>query len=190
SSSAYLFAPRPAYRSWRWWTDGYGTSAGECCAPSDRFAGENPSPGTLVSYWLSTASRHDVRFEVLDSSGHVVASWWGASAAGLGRVSWDLAENAPTPWFSAADWNQGPDEGALVVPGTYLLRMHAGPVVTDQPLVVRRDPRAAYSQADYAARHDFQRSLLSELDSIDVALNALDAQAKRHALSVRERSVY
>jgi len=190
SSRAYLFAPRPTYRYWRWWTDGYGTGAGECCAPSDRFAGDNRDPGALISYYLSTASRDQTRFDVLDPSGHVIAGWWGPSNPGIDRVSWDLAESAPTPWYSARGWNQGPEEGAIVVPGTYLLRMRSGSMTVDQPLVVHPDPRGQWTQDDYQARFEFQRSLLSQLDTIDKALNDLDARARRRALTPSERAVY
>ena len=189
SDRAYLFAPRPAFAFWRWWTDGYGTGAGECCAPSDRFAGENPDPGALISYYLRAASRGTTPFEVLDASGRVVGRFEGPADAGINRVSWDLTEDAPTPWRSTRTWNQGAS-GARVVPGTYLVRMHAGPLVLDQPLVVKPDPRASWSQADYVARHDFVRSLLDELNAIDIALNDLDARAGRRPLTAAERAVY
>lgn len=190
SRDAYLFSPRPATRYWRWWTSSYGTSAGECCAPVDRFAGDNPDPGALVSYFIANGSRAQTRFEVLDSAGRVLASWWGPSNAGIDRVSWDLAESPPTPWFSARDWNQGPDDGPLVVPGTYLLRMKSGSVTIDQPLEVRPDPRAKWTQDDYQARFDFERVLLAELDDVDKALNDLDARAKHRRLTVAERALY
>lgn len=200
ASVAYLFKPPMAERTWRWWTTSYGTGAGECCAPSDRFAGENPPPGVEISYYLTSALTQTVSFEVLDQSKRVVTRFGGPAHAGIDRTAWDLTEPAPIPWFSARPWNQGPSEGAVVVPGHYVLRMRAGAVTQEQPLDVYGDwrgwlawstrMRPSASPPDYAVRHDFTRALLSEMSAIDIALNDLDARAKRRPLTAEERSVY
>jgi hypothetical protein len=188
SSTVYLFKPRSVQRTWRWWTSGYGTGGGECCEPGDRFAGDNPSVGAIVSYYLSSASPSGVAFDVLDAKGHLVSHFRGPSQAGVNRTSWDLTEPGPVPWFSARPWNQGPSEGAVVVPGVYKVRMRAGSVDQIQPLEVIADMRSRYNY--YDERHDFTNALLDELSSIDIALNDLDARAKHRPLTAAERSVY
>ncbi len=189
-----LFAPRPAYLFWRWWSVGFGaggrTGGGpECCEPADRFAGTNPDGGALISYALPAGSRAQPNLQVLDSAGRVVRTLDASADPGINRVSWDLRESPPPIWMSAREWNQGAD-GARVVPGKYVVRLRMGAFTQRRALVVNGDPRAKWTQADYQARHDFERGLLDELGQIDVALNALDARARRRPLTSAERSAY
>ena len=188
-TAALLFPVRQAYSFWRWWTDGYGTQAGECCAPVDRFTGTNPPAGAEISYYLRAPVGH-VSVDVLDGAGRLVRTIDGSTSAGINRVSWDLRETPPVNWGAARPWNQGAD-GARVVPGTYFIRLQAGALPSQQrPLTVLADPRAPWTQADYQARYDFEEELLDRLSAIDVALNALDARARRRPLTAKERSVY
>jgi len=80
--------------------------------------------------------------------------------------------------------------GAQVVPGSYTVRVIAGAVTQEQPLSVHADPRATWTQADYAARYQFFHQLNSWLSDIDVALNTLDDLAKRGKLDARGRAIY
>jgi photosystem II stability/assembly factor-like uncharacterized protein len=190
SAGAYFFQARPAYLFWRSWTNGYGTGAGECCAPSDRFAGRNPDPGALLSYYLAKPVLRPASIEILDASGSIVRTLTGPNRPGINRVSWNLTESPPEPWRSAREWNQGPADGAAVVPGTYTLRLRAGDRALEQTLVVKADPRATWTQADLMARRDFVRGLLAQLNDIDKALNDLDGRAMARKLSPVEHELY
>jgi photosystem II stability/assembly factor-like uncharacterized protein len=186
----FLFAPRDAISYWRWWRNGYGVAAGECCAPSDRFAGENPPPGALLTYYLSRPARRTPTITILDSRGDFVRTFLASNVAGVNRVSWNLTEAPPTPWLSARSWNQGPTDGANVVPGRYVVRLRADGLTAAGSLTVLPDPRAPWTQDGLQARHDFVRDLDDELGAVDAALNDLDARAAHRALTASEHLVF
>jgi hypothetical protein len=50
---------------------------------------------------------------------------------------------------------------------------------------VKPDPRARWTQAEYAARRQIERELDGELSAIDVKLNALDAQGLQDSAAYR-----
>jgi hypothetical protein len=175
SSTAVLFAPRPAYTFFRWWSVEYGTGAGECCAAQNQFAGENPPGGALLSYYLSRTAKQRPTLAISDSSGRTLAHVPAPGRAGINRVSWDLAEDGPVSWHSAREWNRGPSNGAPAVPGTYTATLHANGSNLTRSISVRPDPRASWTQAQYVERRDFLRELYAELSQIDSSLNDLDA---------------
>ena len=53
------------------------------------FRGQNPEPGTAISYWLK-ADADNVRVDISDVTGRVVRTIDGAKTAGLNRVRWNL----------------------------------------------------------------------------------------------------
>jgi photosystem II stability/assembly factor-like uncharacterized protein len=167
-----LFPLRTAYTWYRWWTSYYGTHPDECCLTAGAYAGENPPEGAAITYYLPSAARAWI--EVLDANGRRIRCFGASGEAGVQRTAWDLTEAAPVPWLRARGWNRG-GEGPTVVPGRYSVRLHAGAAVANEPLEVRPDPRAAWTQAQYLARYDFVSSLDDELSAIDVALNRLDS---------------
>ncbi len=189
-SSAFLFAPRTTYHWYRWWKNIYGTGLGEGIPPQQLFAGENPPAGALLTYYLAAARKPAPNVEIIDATGRVLRNLSGTGHAGLNRIAWNLAEAPPHLWLSAKEWNQGPSDGADVVPGSYTVRLHVGPTVLEQPLIVKADPRAQWTQQDYVARHDLLRQLNDELSRIDDALNALDGKAKHGALDAHDKAFY
>jgi hypothetical protein len=115
---------------------------------------------------------------VLNSRGERIRCLDAPGEAGLQRSAWDLTETAPAPWVRAREWNRGGD-GPTVTPGQYAMRLHAGAVTAQQPLEIRPDPRAAWTQPQYVTRYEFVKSLDDELSAIDVALNRLDGLSYR-----------
>jgi photosystem II stability/assembly factor-like uncharacterized protein len=185
ATGGYLFQPRTAYQFWRWWSNGYGNQAGECCAPAAEFVGENPPAGVAISYYMHAPLAAPPALEFLDSAGHVVAHVTGSNDAGVNRVWWDLTEDGPVLWRSARDWNKGPSEGPNVLPGTYSARLRLQGRVFSRTFSVKPDPRARWSQTEYVARHQIVRELDDELSAIDVKLNALDAQGLQDSAAYR-----
>jgi hypothetical protein len=185
AAGGYLFQPRTAYQFWRWWSNGYGNQAGECCAPAAEFVGENPPAGVAISYYMHAPLAAPPALEFLDSAGHVVAHVTGSNDAGVNRVWWDLTEDGPVLWRSARDWNKGPSEGPNVLPGTYSARLRLQGRVFSRTFSVKPDPRARWSQTEYVARHQIVRELDDELSAIDVKLNALDAQGLQDSAAYR-----
>ncbi len=182
----FLFQPRTAYQFWRWWSNGYGNQAGECCATAGVFVGENPPAGVTVSYYLRRPLAAAPHLDFLDGSGRVAAQLDGTNDAGVNRVSWDLAEDGPVKWNSARDWNKGPSEGPSVLPGTWTVRLGMGSRALSRTFAVKPDPRARWSMSDYAARYRLVRELDREISAIDVKLNALDARGLEKSAAYRE----
>ena len=174
AQAPHLFTLQPAYTWYRWWPSYYGTHPDECCLAAGMYAGENPPEGATVTY--SLPARAPAEIEVYDASGQRVRCLDAPGDAGIERTAWDLTESPPVPWRSAREWNRG-GAGATVLPGHYTIRLHAGDGVTEGPLEVRPDPRAAWTMDQYVSRHRFVTELNSELSTIDTALNRLDSLA-------------
>jgi hypothetical protein len=59
------------------------------------FRGDNPQPGTAVSYFLKSAPSGDVKITISDITGKVLRSLDGTKEVGLNRVQWNLRGDAP-----------------------------------------------------------------------------------------------
>lgn len=173
-----LFPLRSAYTWYRWWSDYYGTHPSECCLSAGAYAGENPPEGADITYYLPSATH--ALAEIFDAQGRRVRCLDLTGDAGVQRSVWDLTETPPVEWRHAREWNRG-GAGATVVPGHYIVRLHAGETNLEQPLEVRPDPRAAWTQAQYVERYDFVTGLNDELSAIDTTLNRMDSLPYRDA---------
>jgi hypothetical protein len=174
SAAPAFFPARPAYTWYRWWTSYYGTQPDECCLAPGMYAGEDPPEGASLTYYLPASRR--TWLEVLDAGGRRVRCFNAPGEAGVQRTSWDLTETPPVQWLRAREWNRG-SAGATVIPGTYLVRLHAGNAILERRLDVRPDPRASWETFQYIARYRFLSELNGELSQIDTALNRLDSMS-------------
>jgi photosystem II stability/assembly factor-like uncharacterized protein len=152
----YLYPPRPAIR-WR--------EAARADAPFHTEAAPNPPYGAMLYYSLKEAARAEMKLEVLDSTGEVVAKFSSKKEAkedepevgnysaeeekkpvlsrepGLHRFVWDLRYQGATPIKKAkADSGSG-TEGPLALPGRYTVRLSAASQTVTAPLEIRPDPR-------------------------------------------------
>jgi photosystem II stability/assembly factor-like uncharacterized protein len=59
------------------------------------FRGENPQPGTAISYYLKSAPGGDVKITISDVTGKVVRNMAGTKTPGLNRVQWNLRGDPP-----------------------------------------------------------------------------------------------
>lgn len=167
-----LFPPTAAFTWYRWWTSYYGTHPDECCLSAGMYAGENPPDGATFTYYLPAPQR--AWFEIDDVGLRPIRCFEASGAAGLQRASWDLTETPPVPWLRAREWNRG-GPGATVLPGNYIVRLHAGNAVIQAGLTVRPDPRAAWTSDEYLQRYRFVTQLNDELSQIDSALDRIDS---------------
>lgn len=126
-----------------------------------------PPPSAIIDYYLPEDAGADLSLEILTADGTVVNAFQaadepgdGAEAvtviedmsmnelrfldsdtlvadAGLNRFHWDMT------WRGA--WHEDEEErfqdGPLVAPGRYTLRLAVGDTVREQPVVIRADPR-------------------------------------------------
>jgi hypothetical protein len=102
------------------------------------FRGENPQPGTAISYYLKTAATGDVKITISDYAGKVVREITGPKDAGLNRVQWNLRGNPPAAAAGGGGRGGGGGGGggggrggfggggAALEPGSYLVKLTVG----------------------------------------------------------------
>ncbi len=140
-----LFAPRPAV-AWR-----NDITQSITVGGNKHFRGDNPAPGTAISYYLKSAATGDVKITIADVTGRVIREIAGTQDAGLNRVQWNLRGN---PIQGAAGGRGagggggqagggggrgGAGGGPAVEPGTYLLKLSVGGKDYTQKIVVEAD---------------------------------------------------
>ena len=131
----------------------------------------------MLTYYLPKAPRQ-ATIEIFDSKGRLVRRLQGDDVpkkSGINRLAWDLSEDGPAKWNGTFKENQGPDEGAEVVPGSFTVRLITDGTTTQQTLAVKFDPRDP-SLAQAQSRYDFLSPLFAELGSVDAMLNRIDAR--------------
>jgi photosystem II stability/assembly factor-like uncharacterized protein len=89
AADAHLFDVRPGTQ---WLND---ISLNRYAGGSKFFRGENPPPGTAISYYLRSAPVGDVKITISDVTGKVVRNLTGTKEAGLNRVMWNLRADPP-----------------------------------------------------------------------------------------------
>jgi photosystem II stability/assembly factor-like uncharacterized protein len=170
---AVLFDLRPALRFSQRSTR-YGIGDG-------LFQGQNPPFGALITYFLKErpAAGKELKLDVLDgATGKVVRTLAGIPAEpGLNRTAWDLRGDGPRP---RRDTPQEQDEffrgprGALVLPGSYRLRLNLDQVLEEKLLEVRLDPAVLAAKDDLKSQQRACLRLLEMLSVTNDALRALD----------------
>jgi hypothetical protein len=168
-----LFPIRDALLIWNWPPVNTFTNP---LLPRNDYIGDSAGDGPLLTYFLPRGSK-SASLTVYDANGRAIRHLSGDDVpadAGMNRASWDLTEDAPVKWKGTFKGNQGPDEGAEVVPGRYTIALTVDRVTKSQTLTVKPDPRYP-GQADAVSRHDFLVALYGELSTIDTMLNRLDA---------------
>lgn len=148
---------------------------GDTPIPPELPAGQNPPNGALIDFYLKSAPAQDISLAVYDGSGGLVREfstrleqrvaepppnvpdyWLGhpeplTKVAGENRFVWDLRYAPPDAlrhqYAISAMYGGTPADplGALVVPGTYEVRLTVGGKVYEQPLEVTLDPRVSAS---------------------------------------------
>lgn len=129
----------------------------------------------FIDYSLKSASKEPAKLEILDASGNVIRKLQAPARAGLNRAFWDLRYDAPRlvalrtpapdnphiwedPRFHGRDsrpilhWGiEGAQQGPLVAPGKYTVRLTVDGKTLSEPLTILRDPKSPGSDADIEA---------------------------------------
>ncbi|HEX7025546.1 MAG TPA: hypothetical protein VF187_12070, partial [Gemmatimonadales bacterium] len=156
---AHLFAPRPAYRF------------RPITAPSTQYddptAGTDPEYGASINYYLGARAGAAPTVDILDPAGQVIRTVTGPNAVGINRVMWDLrgTPSAEVRLFTSpmyaphiaagTEGRVAPGTTRLSIlypPGTYAVRLTVDGESQTRPLVVRKDPNSAGTEADIAAQ--------------------------------------
>ncbi|HEV2306599.1 MAG TPA: hypothetical protein VGR93_13855 [Candidatus Acidoferrales bacterium] len=129
----------------------------------------------FLDFSLKSATKEPIKIEILDANGKLVRRLRAAGHAGVNRVVWDLRYEPPhlialrtpapdnphiweDPRFRGKDsrpiihWGiEGAQEGPLVAPGKYTVRLTAGQRTFTEPLTILRDPKSPGTDADIDA---------------------------------------
>jgi photosystem II stability/assembly factor-like uncharacterized protein len=138
AKDVHLFDPRPGML---WYND---TMLARTTGGAKYFAGQNPEPGTLISYYLKSAAAGDVTISISDVTGRVVRTIQGTKDAGLNRVRWDFRGNPPQrpanlPEGLPAQFGRALRQGPPVEVGTYLVKLSVGGKDLTTRVVVEAD---------------------------------------------------
>ena len=185
TAAAHLFAPSPAYR--------FGGPEGRGAS------GKNPLYGARLQYLLKDAPKEgeELRLEILDAKGAVIRSFsskeekpdedrdpereafFGPPApkaipgkAGLNTFTWDLRHPEASKFKGLILWS-GQTAGPRVAPGRYEARLTAAGQTQSQPFEVRKDPRLATSDADFAKQQELLLKIRDKLTASHDAITRL-----------------
>jgi hypothetical protein len=116
------------------------------------FRGQNPDPGTAISYWLK-GDAGNVRVDISDVTGRVVRTIEGAKGPGLNRVRWNL-QGTPPGRGAAAPGSGQAEQPAATAPATQPAAANppATPPAAGQQGAGREDRPAATATAPAAGR--------------------------------------
>jgi len=186
-----LFPLRPAYR--------FREREERMSHPVDPAAGENPTYGASIHYYLGQPADADadadaeieVSLEVLDAAGEVIRTVDDApSTPGLHRVYWDLRHDETTEvklrtppdenphvGFSEDGWRPLSDGGRfalLAPPGRYTVRLAVGAEVQTRELEVLKDPGSAGTEEDVQEQAELLLELRSLIDRSARMINEIE----------------
>lgn len=156
SNAANLFPIRSALR--------YSVRATRAGGGDSEFTAANPPYGAILNYYLSEKIA-DVRFEVRDGAGKLLRTLpapANASDRGVHRAAWDLRIDPPAGndagrggagrreggGGEGGGGRGGAPRGAQVLPGTYAVKMIAGPAAIERKVTVEIDPELKSSVTD------------------------------------------
>ena len=180
--SAHLFAPRAAYR--------FRPITAPSTTYDDPTAGADPEYGASINYYLGAPAKAAPTVAILDAGGQVIRTLTGPNAAGINRVYWDLRGTLSTeirlftspmyaPHITAgAEGRVAPGTGRVSIlhpPGTYTVRLTVDGATQTQPLVVRKDPNSAGTEADIAAQTQVVSALRDELNTAAAAVSRIES---------------
>jgi photosystem II stability/assembly factor-like uncharacterized protein len=152
--------------------------------PADHeFVGSNPPEAAWITYYLK--KRHlfgDLKVEVYDDDGELIASLPGGKRRGLNRVEWPMRLKPPK--YPAATSLVPGFLGPRVKEGTYRVRLIKGKQTLEGEVALVADPRSPHSAADRFLQQDKALELyhlLSDLTYLAESLEALRDGAKERA---------
>ena len=115
------------------------------------YRGNNPQPGTAISYYLKEVPSTDVKITISDYTGKVIRNIVGTKEIGINRVQWNLRGDVPPrgnlPGFGGGGGGGGGggfggffNLGPAIDPGTYLLKLSVNGKDFTTKVVIETDP--------------------------------------------------
>ena len=155
------------------------------------YAGQNPPFGVVVTYYQPTPSATPPVIKIYDAKNRLVRTVqgdvdipfappgakphpWISNDAGLQTFVWDFTRDGPVKWNGAGKFFKGPNEGAGVAPGRYVLQMRLHGRTFTEPFEIKADPNTVQTQAEIEAAVAYNVKYLQKFSDLDVVLNHLD----------------
>ncbi len=159
----------------------------------------------FVDYSLKAPAKGPVQIQIVDSSGGIVRELQGPGRPGMNRVTWDLKYAGPRtillrtippanphimeePRFHGVDarpithWGMSPNqEGPIVAPGKYTVKLTVDGQTYTQPLEVLKDPHQGGTDADIAASVKMQLRIRDDVDKTSDIVNHIEWMRKQLA---------
>jgi photosystem II stability/assembly factor-like uncharacterized protein len=148
------------------------------------FAGENPAPGAVISYYQKT--RHvfgRLKLEILDSTGKVIDTLPASKRKGINRVVWSMQAPPPRVPTAAQPANAG-RQGPRLLPGIYTVRLTKAGKQYETQLPITLDRRASFSAEDRKLQYEAAmkaHSLFGRMTDLSDRLAGLKALAESRA---------
>jgi hypothetical protein len=158
ASEAHLFRVRPATIYQYWKATSYRGQAA--------FAGENPSEGALLSYYLRRPAS-GVAITIINGRGETVRRLNAPGSPGvIHRVNWDLRHEPPPFQPDTGRVEALPElpqpitpRGPFVTPGDYTVKLEAGGRSYSRMFEVIGDPLIKLADAEWREREEFLLAL-------------------------------
>ena len=180
ASDLHLFPPQSAWR-FRDITDSVSMN-------DDPTAGQNPAYGASINYFLKSSPSGNVTITIADQTGRVVRTLSGTKSAGLNRVTWDLNGEpttqvklrtsplyAPDVQAGPEGWRPGGGQMRILQPpGTYTVKLAAAGRELSQPLIVKKDPHSASTEAEIQQQMKTLEELRRDVETTATLVNQIE----------------
>ncbi len=180
ASKVHLFKPRAAYR---FGGEGRGEDA-------PRNLGENP-PGGVVVYYSLAAAGQKVSLEFQDADGAAIESFTSDTKpkdsdtevaktdAGLNRFVWNMRYPDARGIDGGTFFLGGTLSGPRSLPGSYKVKLTAGGQSLTQDFEIKKDPRLATTDAEYAKQFQMSLAVRDKVSELDDAVNRINRILKQ-----------
>lgn len=164
------------------------------------YRADNPPVGATVSYLIRERPSGDLKLEIVSSAGRIVRTLEARNRPGMHHVLWDLRAQAPYAGPPEEGRRQGgfggfgaaipPNQGPLVVPGTYTARLtiapeNGAPRVLERFIEVTPDARVLLAEADLQRLYDLRDEWGRLSASYAIAVRAAE-QLRREVTGARD----
>ncbi len=142
---------------------------------NDEFIGDNPQSGAQIAYYLK--KRHifgDLKIEVLDENGEVLATLPGGKRPGINRAMWSARSKGPkVPPAASLVPQRFSFLGPQVAEGTYKIRIIQGKKTHEHLVELVQDPRANYTSEGKALQDKLVFQLYDMLGQLTYLVESL-----------------
>jgi photosystem II stability/assembly factor-like uncharacterized protein len=139
------------------------------------FIGDNPLDDAVITYYQK--KRHifgDMKIEVFDAAGKLMATLPTSKKRGINRVTWGMRMNSPNV-PPAASLANGTTVGPRVLPGIYMVKMTKDKNVYETKLNVQGDSRVTYNLADRKANLDLTMKVIATFDNMSYGVEKINS---------------